>query len=148
MIKSETLSASKGQEALVTAKRRNNGELFKFPIETAKEIIEFYEAGITKEEIASHFDITQGQVDWVRGSRFWGANILGHEGRQRRRRGNGSTKAKMANKKCSVQINYETHKWISGLAVVFGIKRGDVLDRLASEAKGDERFLSLLLKEM
>jgi hypothetical protein len=143
MIKSETLSASKGQEALVTAKRRNNGELFKFPIETAKEIIEFYEAGITKEEIASHFDITQGQVDWVRGSRFWGANILG-----RQRRGNGNAKTKRANKKCSVQINYETHKWISGLAVVFGIKRGDVLDRLASEAKGDERFLSLLLKEM
>ena len=97
MIKSETLSASKGQEALVTAKRRNNGELFKFPIETAKEIIEFYESGITKAEIASHFDLTQGPVDWVRGLRFCLATLLLHLVRQLRRRVNGSPTANMAN---------------------------------------------------
>jgi len=140
------LNKTQGQTALQTAPRRANGELLKIPKETAKEILEFFEAGILADDIAEHFGLSKHQVNWVKHPRSVHCRLLIEDTKVFTHVPLARTFKKEKLTK-SVGISEETHKWLHGLSVVFGVKRGEVLDILAKEARKDEKFLMKLMRK-
>lgn len=155
------LNKSQGQIALDNATRSSNGKLSRIPRETAKEILEFFDAGICSEDIAEHFGMTRHQVDWVKHPRSVHMNdrtiadslktIKEADPISELNKAELIQKEKLKpiyNKGSkSVAVSEETHKWLGGLSVVFRIKRGEVLDLLAREARKDDKFLLRLIQK-
>jgi len=124
---SNTINLSKGQLALKQATSEN------IPNATINEIKEFSNAGLSNQDIADHFNISEKQVLWILNPQ----------------RGKDTMSKKPIHTNVNtttIGVGQKSYDYITSLSHILGKPRIEIIDILVKHCKSDNSFLRKLVK--